>query len=145
MEEIKSKILEEYKQGNIILMTFDGLKVGKLEDFIKQPTELMLYDLNRDEATVLTFINDPKWVNDYAVSKVIKALKNRVEELEGKLRWIPISEQLPPKKKKTRQVFVKNANSHKLDWMIVSKYNDCYLDDIEVIKKEFTHWREIEL
>jgi len=45
----------------------------------------MLYDLNRNEAVVLTFLDDPKWVNDYAVCKVIRAMKNRIDELENQL------------------------------------------------------------
>ena len=82
MDELKSKILKEYEQGNIVVMTCEGLQVAKLEEFIEQPTELMLYDLNRDEATILTFLPDKKWINDFAVSKVIQALKNRIIELE---------------------------------------------------------------
>jgi len=81
-EKIRDKILEESKKGNIIVATFDGLQGMPLDEFIKQPTDGLLYDLNRDEATILTFIEDPKWVNDYAVCKVIRALKNRIEELE---------------------------------------------------------------
>ena len=33
-------------------------------------------------AVVLTFIDDPKWVNDYAVCQVIRALKSKIDELE---------------------------------------------------------------
>ena len=83
MEEIKDKILEEYKKGNIVFAGFEGLQVMPIKDFIKQPTEGMLYDLNRNEAVVLTFLPDSKWVNDYAVAKVIAELKNRIKELEG--------------------------------------------------------------
>jgi hypothetical protein len=39
--------------------------------------------LNRNEVVVLTFLPDPKWINDYAVAQVIRALKNRIDELEG--------------------------------------------------------------
>jgi len=85
MESLKEKILEEYKKGNIVIATGDGLQVAKLSEIIKQPTEGLLYDLNRDEATILTFIDNPKWINDYAVCKVIRALKARVDELEGKI------------------------------------------------------------
>ena len=56
-----------------------------IKEFIKQPADGILYDLNRDEATILTFIEDPKWVNDYAVCKVIRALKNRIKELEKQI------------------------------------------------------------
>lgn len=54
-----------------------------IKEFIKQPTEGMLYDLNRSETVVLTFLPDPRWVNDYAVAKVIAELKNRIKELEA--------------------------------------------------------------
>lgn len=83
MEGIKSKILEEYEKGNIVVAGIEGLLVEPLSEFIKQPIEGMLYDLNRSEAVVLTFLPDPKWINDYAVAKVICALKDRIDELES--------------------------------------------------------------
>jgi len=82
MKELKDKILEEYKKGNIIVSGFEGLQIMALAEFIKQPEDGILYDLNRSEAVVLTFIDDPKWINDYAVCKTIRALKKRIEELE---------------------------------------------------------------
>ena len=85
MKSIKDKVLKEYKKGNIIVAGIDGLQGMPIKEFIKQPVEGMLYDLNRDEATVLTLIDNPKWVNDYAVSKVIVALKNWIKELEEQL------------------------------------------------------------
>lgn len=81
--EFKESILTEYKNGNIVFATFDGLRTVSLSEFIKQPTEGLLYDLNRDEATVLTFVNDVKWINDFAVCKVIRALKDKISELEN--------------------------------------------------------------
>jgi len=83
MENIKEKILEEYRKGNIVVSGFDGLSVMKLEDIIKQPADGLLYDLNRIESVVLTFLPDPKWINDYASSQVIRQLKKRIEELES--------------------------------------------------------------
>ena len=85
MKSIKDKILKEYKKGNIVVAGIDGLQRIPIKEFIKQPVEGMLYDLNRDEVTVLTLIDNPKWVNDYAVSKVIVALKKRIKELEEQL------------------------------------------------------------
>jgi len=82
-EEIKGKILEEYKKGNIVVVGIEGLQVMPIKEFIKQPTEGILYDLNRNEVVVLTFLPDPKWINDYAVAKVITELKNRIKELES--------------------------------------------------------------
>jgi hypothetical protein len=85
MENLKDKILEEYKKGNVIVATFEGLRITSLDEFIKQPADGILYDLNRNESVVLSFIPDPKWVNDYAVSQVIRKLKDKISELENKL------------------------------------------------------------
>ena len=84
MEGIRDKILEEYKNGNVVIKTFEGLQVTKLSELIKQPIEGILYDINRDEMTILTFISDPKWVNDYALTQVVRALKEKIEEVEDK-------------------------------------------------------------
>lgn len=82
MEDIKNKILEEYNKGNIVIATPMGIQTAKLSDFIEQDIEGILYDLNRSEIVALTFIGDPKWINDYAVAKTIRALKSRIAELE---------------------------------------------------------------
>ena len=82
MSELKDKILKEYKNGNVVIATHEELQGTKLSEFIKQPIDGLLYDLNRNEAVVLTFIDDPKWINDYAVCQVIRALKSRIDELE---------------------------------------------------------------
>ena len=84
MESIKELVLNQYKNGNIVVAGIEGLQTMPIKEFIKQDAEFMLYDLNRSEAVVLTFIDDPKWVNDYAVAKVIIALKERILELESK-------------------------------------------------------------
>ncbi len=84
MEKIKDKILKEYENGNIVVSGFDGLRCVPLSEFIKQPIDGILYDLNRNESVVLTFLHEPKWVNDYAVAQVIRALKSRIDELESK-------------------------------------------------------------
>jgi hypothetical protein len=81
--DIKDKVLKEYMDGNIVIAGVEGLSVVSLDDFIEQPIDGMLYDLNRNEPTILAFIEDPKWINDYAVCQTIRALKKRIEELEG--------------------------------------------------------------
>ena len=83
MNKIKSLILEEYKQGNIVITTNGAIRGAKLSEFIERPVDEILYNLNRNEAVVLTFIDDPKWINDYAVCKVIRALKSRIDELKN--------------------------------------------------------------
>lgn len=74
----------------------------------------------------------------------IKGFELSDKHWQEKTRWIPIEERLPPRGTETRQVFVKNKNKHHLNWMIVSCFDDDYLDDIEFIKGEFTHWKEID-
>lgn len=82
MPEIKEKILSEYAKGNIVIAGIEGLQSTQLNEFIKQDVAGILYDLNRHETTVLTFLTDPKWINDFAVAKTIRALKARIGELE---------------------------------------------------------------
>ncbi len=83
MEKRKEQILEEYKKGNIVVAGIEGLQVMSVVEFIKQPIDGILYDLNRLEEVVLTFIEDPKWVNDLAVCKTIRKLKSLNEDLES--------------------------------------------------------------
>ena len=76
-------VLKEYEKGNIVFQNITGLHTIPLKEFIKAPIEDMLYELNRDEAVILTFIDDPKWINDFAVCKVITELKNQLNELKN--------------------------------------------------------------
>jgi len=80
-QTIKEKILAEYKKGNIVVSTFEGLMTMPLKECIKQPDSGLLYDLNRDAATILTFIDDPKWINDYALLMVVIELKKQINDL----------------------------------------------------------------
>ena len=82
-ENIKKLLKEEHEQGNVIVNTCDGPIVYKLAELVNQPTEGLLYDLNRDSLTIFAFIDDPKWINDYACTMVISHLKSRIEELEN--------------------------------------------------------------
>lgn len=70
-------IQDAEKDGNIVLMTEMGLMECPLEMFCQQDADGILYDLNRDEATTLHLGNEglERWVNDYAVAKVIRYLK----------------------------------------------------------------------
>jgi len=85
-ENYRDAVLKEYEKGNIVCLGIEGEEVYKLENFIKQPAEGILYDLNRGEEVVLCFIKDQKWVNDYAVAKVIRALKKEIDELKLKVK-----------------------------------------------------------
>ena len=78
-KSLKDLVLKEYKKGNIVLATPFGFTGAPLKEFVKQPIDGMLYDLNRNEAVILTFIEDVKWVNDYAMAQVVRELKLKVD------------------------------------------------------------------
>jgi hypothetical protein len=73
------------KEGKLIVNTIEGLAELDLKQAISQPTEGLLWDLNRDPVTIGQFINDPKWINDYACMVVIKALKAEIDRLTSEL------------------------------------------------------------
>jgi len=78
---LKGVISKKEAEGKVVFMSFDGPMEADIDTFIDQPIEGLLYDLNRDRATVLSFVDkDPKWVNDYAVGSVITRLKMRLLE-----------------------------------------------------------------
>lgn len=80
------ELLEKNTQaGKVTFENIEGLVSASLDEFIKQPADSMLYDLNRDMATCVTFIDKPTWINNFACCVVIKALKKRIEELENEL------------------------------------------------------------
>ena len=74
-ENFRDEILAKEKEGKIVIATWEGFMEADLDKIIDQPTEGLLYDLNRDRATILTYIEDKKWVNDFACMKVIEKLK----------------------------------------------------------------------
>jgi hypothetical protein len=75
VEKLKDVIRSREKDNRIVIEAHDGLMDAYIDDFIKQPLEGMLYDLNRLPEVTMTMINNPKWINDYAVYLVIKKLK----------------------------------------------------------------------
>lgn len=78
-ERIVNLVREEAARGNAVISTMEGLKIINVHDLIQQSTQGILYDLNRSPEIVLTFIDDPKWVNDYAVGLVITKLKEELD------------------------------------------------------------------
>jgi hypothetical protein len=76
------------KQGNIVFAGFNGIMSTSIAEFIKQPAEGILYDLNRDPVTTITLADQnsvmgQRWVNDYAVAGVIKALKAEIDRISA--------------------------------------------------------------
>mgnify|MGYP001401593732 FL=1 len=73
-KDLRDKILAERDNGNLVYAHIEGYSVVSVEDFVKQPVDGMLYDLNRGEEVSLSFITEQKWVNDFAVALVIRKL-----------------------------------------------------------------------
>ena len=84
-EELKQLVLDKRKEGKLVHTTVEGFVSVDVSEFIKQPADGILYDLNRLEEVVLTFIDDPKWLNDFAVALTIRALKTEIETLKEAL------------------------------------------------------------
>ena len=86
-ESIRDKVLAEWDKGNLVYADVDGLKSIKFDDFIKQPLEGMLYDINRCLPVIVTYIEDQKWVNDFALTKLLEYYYNKCKEYEnGKVK-----------------------------------------------------------
>ena len=83
MNELKQVIKEQNALGNIVFADIDGLKTMPISDFISQPSDGILYDLNRNEATTyaLASTEDIRWINDIAVAQTIRELKKQIEIL----------------------------------------------------------------
>jgi len=84
-EKLRDIVLKEYKNGNIVISDFDGIKTANLDEIMNQPLDGLLYDINRSEAVILTFIDDLKWVNDYALVKVVRRLHAELESLKKEM------------------------------------------------------------
>lgn len=84
--KLANMLIDQGRNGFVCFMTLEGIMKVRLSDFIKQPAEGILYDLNRLPEVVLTFLDDPKWVNDYAVGLVITHLKKELDLANEKLR-----------------------------------------------------------
>ena len=106
-DKLRDLILSERDKGNIVFRGLpDQLMTAPLDEFIEQPAEGMLYDLNRLEEISLTFLKDPKWVNDFAVALVIRKLTARLRQAEADLvkaredaeryRWLRSSDNAIP-------------------------------------------------
>lgn len=79
-EGLRDKILAERAKGNLVYAHIEGYSVVSVDDFVKQPVDGILYDLNRGEEVSLSFITEQKWVNDFAVALTIRKLVEQRDE-----------------------------------------------------------------
>lgn len=81
-------ILAKKKEGKAVYyISPDELATLELEELCSQSADRILYDLNRDEASILAFASEdnPYWVNNFATAQVIRNLKRKVEDLEEQI------------------------------------------------------------
>lgn len=80
--EVYKVVKENEDKGFVTIMSIDGLMSIPIDEFIKQPTEGLLYDLNRDKLTTITLGSEGnvRWVNDYAVALVIEYLMKQLRD-----------------------------------------------------------------
>ena len=85
-KEILELIRKQETKGRVVYIPLDGQLVSAdLDAFVSQPTDGLLWDLNRDKLTASAWIREGKtiWVNNYAVALVITKLKATIEELKA--------------------------------------------------------------
>ena len=71
--KLSELLVREQRNGNIVVMDEEGLCRCKLSEFVKQPLEGQLYDINRLESVILSFVDkDTHWVNDYALVQLVR-------------------------------------------------------------------------
>ena len=89
-EELQNLILSKKKEGKIVFHSLEGLMEAKMESIIRQPANGLLWDLNRDMATLLSHASEdnPYWVNDLALANITEYLLNKVNEItEERNKW----------------------------------------------------------
>lgn len=92
------------------LLTAEGIFEVSLEQLCSQSADGILYDLNRDEATTETLMRSKKGglprrrlVNDLAVAKVIRFLKEGKKDLDW--RELPTADLQNLVERKTNELF----------------------------------------
>lgn len=83
-----NSILEHKRNKEVVFMTSEGAMVAKIENLIEQPPEGLLYDLNRDFATLSANAKNSKnlkWVNDMALANIVEYLMNENKKLKQEL------------------------------------------------------------
>ena len=83
------EILEGYKNGQLTYIDREGEHKIDVQEFVKTGSDNVLQKLNRTEHVLLKVANAApeklKWVNDYAMMKVINELYERVDDLNASL------------------------------------------------------------
>ena len=89
--ELIDKILSNQKNDTVVYMTEAGLMGSTVSELLNQPAEGVLYDLNRDIASLVTLGRESKnkrWINDIALAFVFTELYKKYADLEAQLNEV---------------------------------------------------------
>ena len=81
-QEIYNKQNKAFQEGKVLFNTCKGVIETSIEDLVKQDTDGLLYDLNRDTATVTTIFDENMLLNELATINVLKYLHSKVRKYE---------------------------------------------------------------
>lgn len=79
-QEIYEKQNKAFQEGKVLFNTCEGVMEAPIDNLIKQDTEGLLYDLNRDVATVMCIFDEQKLLNEFALINVLYYLHNKIVE-----------------------------------------------------------------
>lgn len=83
-EELQKIVLKARDEGKVVMWVLpDQLMTAPLDEFVKQPADGILWDLNRGEECALSSTDSIRWVNDFAVALTIRKL---VEQRDAALK-----------------------------------------------------------
>lgn len=107
--ELLDKILSNQKNGAVVYMTEAGLMGSTVSDLLNQSSEGVLYDLNRDIATLVTLGRESKnkrWINDIALAFVFTELHKKYVDLEAQLNEVKQTNESLTKANTTLNMYV---------------------------------------
>lgn len=78
-DEVKELVVKAPKDGKVTILTIDGLVEANIDNLLSQPIEGLLYDLNRDELSLLAIRDNPRWINDYAMMQILKYVTQKIQ------------------------------------------------------------------
>jgi len=85
-DELREMVLKARDEGKVVMWVLpDQLMTAPVEEFVKQPADGILWDLNRDEVCALSNKDSIRWVNDFAVALTIRQLVKERDELRHDL------------------------------------------------------------
>lgn len=85
-DELREMVLAARSEGKVVMWVLpDQLMTAPLDQFVRQPADGILWDLNRGEECALANTDSIRWVNDFAVAMTIRKLVEQRDAAEAKL------------------------------------------------------------